>query len=132
VIEQSTPGYFLHLHQGAQAGNDPVAGLVHDKRLLFSDGVHALKPIGKLIRLPAGHDEHVIDYHAVARDSYGRIYSPRNSRKRPPLIRALARSCYLYDEDSQRPAKRPSGALAEVNAIHGCDAAFHELSPLLA
>jgi hypothetical protein len=80
-------------------GNDLVAELLGRKRFVLDGGTVQAEPCPNLIRLPAGHEEFVIDYHAVCRDSFGRIYVLYNSLQRFPHTRALARFHYVYDDE---------------------------------
>jgi hypothetical protein len=100
VVEPTIAGHASPLYQTAQTGNDLVARILYARRVVLSHGELTVEPIANLIRLPAGHEEHVIDYHAVARDSCGRIYVLYNSLQRFPHTRALARFHYLYDEQN--------------------------------
>ena len=84
----------------AITGNERVAQAISRNHFVLSDGVVTIEPIANLIRFPAGHEEHVIDYHAVAHDSRNRIYVLYNSSKRFPSTRALARFHYVRSESS--------------------------------
>lgn len=81
-------------------GNDRVARVLAGARRNLGTGAITLEPVANMIRLPAGHEEWVIDYHSVSRDSMGRIYVLYNSFRRFEFTRALARFHYFADRDT--------------------------------
>jgi DNA-binding beta-propeller fold protein YncE len=83
-------------------GNDLVANALAAAPRSISDGNVKLTPVADMIRLPAGHEEFVMDYHGVACDSLGRVYVLYNSMQRFAHTRALARFHYVFDDDSNR------------------------------
>src|SRR5262245_41730026 len=78
----------------ARTGNDLVAQAVSQRRFLLTDGPVTLEPVPNMIRLPPHHEQRAIDYHAVGRDSLGRIYVLYNSVECETDSRALARFLY--------------------------------------
>jgi hypothetical protein len=83
-------------------GNDLVAAALAAAPHTIVDGNVKLTPVANMIRLPAGHEEFVVDYHGVACDSLGRVYVLYNSMQRFAHTRALARFHYTFDEASNR------------------------------
>jgi hypothetical protein len=79
-------------------GNDRVAQAIAKHDFKLADDPITLEPVPNMIRLPQDHERRVIDYHAVARDSLGRIYVLFNSIERGANTRALAR--FRYDNAS--------------------------------
>lgn len=82
-------------------GNDCVALAAANRRFTMTDGPVTLELVPNLIRLPAEHEQRTIDYHAVSRDSLGRIYVLYNSVDRTEKTRALARFHYRADESGK-------------------------------
>lgn len=87
-------------HTVLSTGTESIARALEDRQFVLGDRSVTVQPIPNLIRLPCGHEEWVIDYHAVARDSLGRIYVLYNSSSRFEYTRALARYHYVYDRES--------------------------------
>lgn len=82
--------------------SDPISAALASTRYLLNSGPVTIEPIVEFIRMPAGHEEYVVDFHGIARDSQGRIYVLYNSLQRFPHTRALARFHYVYDEASDK------------------------------
>jgi hypothetical protein len=90
-----------HRHPTARStGTESIARVLADRQFVLGDGSVTVEPVPNLIRLPCGHEEWAIDYHAVARDSLGRIYVLYNSARRFNYTRALARFYYAYDREA--------------------------------
>jgi hypothetical protein len=86
-------------------GNEAVIEALSAGNRDISDGPVTLRPIPGMIRLPLEHEQCAIDYHAVARDSLGRIYVLYNSLDRTASTRALARFRLEIDESGDETFK---------------------------